>query len=233
MIDHHPVEIYKENLNNSNQRTFVIGDVHGNYDLLMTGLKENDITENDFLVFNGDLINKGSDTEKVLDFVLTRPNTLCLYGNHESVFLLLVDDIEKKQLYMDGMENCKMLQNYIDEMKAHWLKGKGFNYIKKYADLIKEKFYFAAEFDVNSEKIGVVHAAVPLADWNLLLDSPVEALWSFSYYNDEKEWHVKNIDKVIHGHVPVREVEHQANVIYIDTGSYYTKDKKLSFIRLV
>ena len=80
IINHHPLDIYKEDISKSQNRVFVVGDIHGKYDLLKEGLEENKITENDFLIFAGDLINKGDDSIKVLDFVLTRPNTLCLYG---------------------------------------------------------------------------------------------------------------------------------------------------------
>ena len=113
MINHHPLDIYKEDVLNSPNRVFVVGDIHGKYNLLKEGLEENKITENDFLIFAGDLINKGDDSIKVLDFVLTRPNTLCLYRNHESSFILVVDDTEKKRLDENGYKKEKLKDNLI------------------------------------------------------------------------------------------------------------------------
>lgn len=77
---------------------FVIGDVHGSYDLLEDLLRKWDEKEQQ-LVFIGDLIDRGPDSkaclEKVADLIQTR-GAICLTGNHERMFLAYLDDPEDR-----------------------------------------------------------------------------------------------------------------------------------------
>lgn len=234
MIDFHPTKKYIRDLNSIDQRVFVVGDIHGKYDLLIRALKENDIRSDDLVFFLGDLINKGNQSREVLDFVLDRDNTVCLYGNHESSFLLMVRELIKRDLHKySEEENCSVLNNYINDMSAFWLQGMSFQEIFNYAEKIKSSFYFAAELIVGSEKIGLVHASVPNYDWKDLMTFQERSIWSFDNYNDDNIVDIKNIDMVIHGHVPVKDVTKKANAVYIDTASYRGSDeKRLSFIRI-
>lgn len=76
-------------------RYFAIGDIHGHYrelDILYRYLVKNqNLNEDDTLVFLGDYIDRGPQSSKVLDFMAdlqkNRPNTIFLKGNHEDMFL--------------------------------------------------------------------------------------------------------------------------------------------------
>jgi len=61
-------------------RIFIIGDVHGCYKTLMALVKQ--LPKDAKLVFVGDLIDRGSDSQKVIEFV-RKNNHLCVMGNHE------------------------------------------------------------------------------------------------------------------------------------------------------
>jgi serine/threonine protein phosphatase 1 len=64
-------------------RTIVIGDIHGCYDKLLELLAKVAISDSDRLVSLGDIVDRGTDSFKVYDFLKNRPNTIVLMGNHE------------------------------------------------------------------------------------------------------------------------------------------------------
>ncbi|AFZ03972.1 metallophosphoesterase family protein [Calothrix sp. PCC 6303] len=64
-------------------RTIVVGDIHGCYGELMQLLAKVEITKEDCLVSLGDIVDRGTDSVKVYDFLKNRPNTIVLMGNHE------------------------------------------------------------------------------------------------------------------------------------------------------
>jgi serine/threonine protein phosphatase 1 len=64
-------------------RTIVIGDIHGCYQELLQLLAKVQLTEADWLISLGDIVDRGPDSVKVYDFLKNRPNTIVLMGNHE------------------------------------------------------------------------------------------------------------------------------------------------------
>ncbi|MEC4813852.1 MAG: metallophosphoesterase [Scytonema sp. PMC 1069.18] len=64
-------------------RTIVIGDIHGCYAELLQLLAKVEITEDDYLVSLGDIVDRGADSVQVYDYLKNRPNTIVLMGNHE------------------------------------------------------------------------------------------------------------------------------------------------------
>lgn len=69
------------------QRTIVIGDVHGCFQELQDLLRAVDARPEDRLISVGDLICKGPDSRAVLEWAMTAPNLECVLGNHELRFL--------------------------------------------------------------------------------------------------------------------------------------------------
>ena len=67
--------------------TYVIGDLHGCYETLLALQDQIAVEPHDRLIFLGDLIDRGPRIREVLDFVLYRPNTIVLQGNHEFAFV--------------------------------------------------------------------------------------------------------------------------------------------------
>jgi len=63
---------------------WIIGDVHGEFDKLMTLI--NKLPKNAHICFVGDLIDRGKKSAQVLDFVMNN-NYDCVIGNHE-IFML-------------------------------------------------------------------------------------------------------------------------------------------------
>ncbi|WP_114963967.1 metallophosphoesterase [Tritonibacter mobilis] len=71
----------------------VIGDVHGCLILLQDLLARIPAGMQVFLA--GDYIDRGEDSAGVLRFLMSRPDLICLRGNHEAMLLQFLDDPER------------------------------------------------------------------------------------------------------------------------------------------
>ncbi len=67
-------------------KRIVIGDVHGHYDALIKLLAAIAPDKQDGVYFVGDLIDRGPDSARVVDFVM-KHSYHCLLGNHEQMML--------------------------------------------------------------------------------------------------------------------------------------------------
>src|SRR5574344_1687254 len=73
-------------------RYFLISDVHGEYDKMIDALAKAGFDETqDTLVMVGDAIDRGQDSENVIDYLLSLSNKILLWGNHEARFLNLLN----------------------------------------------------------------------------------------------------------------------------------------------
>ena len=61
----------------------IIGDIHGCYDELLELLDKAGLSDDDPIISVGDLVNRGPDSARVLDFFRATPNALAIRGNHE------------------------------------------------------------------------------------------------------------------------------------------------------
>ncbi|MDY6783986.1 MAG: metallophosphoesterase family protein [Cyanobacteriota bacterium] len=99
----------------TNRRIF-IGDLHGHYDALMTLLDAIAIASDDRVYFVGDLIDRGPDSAKVVEFVMNN-NFTCLLGNHE-------------QMLLDVMENPDLPYHF----RQSWLYSGGQSTLESYGE---------------------------------------------------------------------------------------------------
>lgn len=99
-------------------RKILIGDVHGCFEELILLLEKIKFTEEDELIFLGDIINKGPYSLKVLEFVKDNGHP-CILGNHEMGFLRAIDDDK----YMKGgfLKIREELGSRLDEY-VQWMR---------------------------------------------------------------------------------------------------------------
>ncbi len=89
------------------EKIFAIGDIHGCISPLDKLMAQLDIdASQDTLIFVGDYIDRGPDSEGVIDAILDiRKNigdVVCLTGNHEDMFLNYCLDRRNENLYMSN-----------------------------------------------------------------------------------------------------------------------------------
>lgn len=180
---------------------YIIGDLHGEYSLLMKSLEDISFNkEIDRLFSVGDIIDRGEDSLACLR-LLHEPWFHSVLGNHEW-FLLNYEENEENWKKYGG----KWFFLLSDEAKAEC--------IALCEDL---------PYTLTVGGVGIVHALVPTDDWNDVKEMTdrdrKECLWTpadfgYTFRN------IKNIDKVYLGHTVLKEVVNMGKLNFIDTGAY-------------
>lgn len=199
---------YKHFKANLTGRDFITGDIHGCFTMLASGLKLLKFKpENDRLFALGDLINRGPDSHKAMEW-LDYPWFHSLRGNHEDMF-------------SGSQQSVMPTRAWVRELSAaqqHKLQ-------KKFDSLP-----YAMGLQTAKGLVGMVHAEVPQ---NLTWQQFTQGLEADNYeyqhsalWDSERLWHKDNtpisgVFRVFAGHVKQPYAPKKlGNVYYIDTGAY-------------
>lgn len=160
--------------------TYVISDIHGNYDAYKEMLEKICFSEEDVLYILGDILDRGPHPIKVVLDLMERPNVVCLAGNHECMALeclqLLMKEITEESLagldpvMIEKLLNWQMNGSVTTTDEFHRLD------IQARKAVIK----FISEFDlymevcVNGREFILVHAGLGNFD-------PDKPLWEYDY----------------------------------------------------
>jgi serine/threonine protein phosphatase 1 len=206
-------------------RTFVVGDIHGCFQLLEDSLSDHNFDKSvDHLFSVGDLVDRGPASHLALDY-LNQPWFHAVRGNHE--------------------------QMVIDAGGTSWHVNNGGQWFN---DLdAGQQLMFVAAFDKlptiiqftspSGRRIGIVHAAYLRDTWDNIeqtiensvdrLTTPNPLLWdrnlirSTGFGGLEP---VKGIDHIYCGHTPTKAPITSGNISWIDTGAFATN--KLTVIEV-
>jgi len=92
---------------------YVVGDVHGCLAELEALVDRLDPSDDDLVVFVGDLVRKGPDSAGVLDFVRSRPNFVSVRGNNEEKLL-------RGEKSLDGLDDDDLAWLAALPVAIHW-----------------------------------------------------------------------------------------------------------------
>ena len=94
--------------------TYVISDIHGQYDMFMELLDKIKLKEKDTLYILGDVVDRGPHPIKTLMKLMEMPNVICMVGNHELMALECLEFLSKEITDMSIEElDEKMLDNLV------------------------------------------------------------------------------------------------------------------------
>ncbi len=204
-------------------KDFVIGDIHGRYDLVEKALeKANFNKKKDRLFCVGDLIDRGVYSEQVDDF-LAEPYVHAIRGNHEDMLL---------ELYADGQEPAEaLLEVYAMKIGLFWWldlsKSKKMNILNKLKQLP-----LVMEIDTFRGSVGLIHADVPLgmnwSEFKVAVNSNnfhviQESLWGRKRIFQDSQEGVKGVGRVYVGHTVQEKIKKFGNVVAIDTGAVFNE----------
>ncbi|MFL6846190.1 MAG: metallophosphoesterase family protein [Allosphingosinicella sp.] len=209
-------------------RAYAIGDVHGRLDLLVDLLARIEADNarrppaKTWLVFLGDLVDRGPDSRGVIDLLVSRPpafaRNIHLAGNHEEFFLGVLhgdDSIVQHWLAYGGTECCEsygltsgwmlnatphgIMERLIEEVPAEHV-----HFLEQMADSFRFGDYL------------FVHAGIRPG---VALDRQVsrDLRWIREGFLDDRSDHGV---VVVHGHTIVERAEEHPNRIALDTGAY-------------
>jgi serine/threonine protein phosphatase 1 len=212
------------------RRIYAIGDVHGRLDLLdqlLAQIDADDVSRGEArtgIIFLGDLVDRGPDSSGVVERVRTlctqRPDTRCLCGNHEEIFLAAYDgdtDMLRLLLRAGGYETLLSYGLSAAEIDAAS--------ITELADMIVR--------DIPAEHIAFLRSLEDyLVEGDYLFvhagirpGMPLErqVTRDLRWIRDPFLGHAGSHGKmVVHGHTITDGVDERGNRIGIDTGAYRT-----------
>lgn len=210
------------------RRIYAIGDIHGRLDLLdqlLARIDEDDAKRGSAatgFIFLGDLVDRGPDSagvvERVRALCAERPDTRCLGGNHEEIFLGAYEgngDMVRLFLRAGGYET--LLSYGMDPHEIDLAS------IPELADMIeravpREHIAFLRslhEYLVEGDYL-FVHAGIrPGVDMEQQSSSDLR--WIRQPFLDSAVNHGR---LVVHGHTITDGVDQRDNRIGIDTGAY-------------
>lgn len=200
---------------NNNGRDWVVGDIHGCFLKLEEELKAAGFNEKTDRLFSvGDLVDRGPDSEMALHY-LKQPWFHAIRGNHE-------------QMALEWDHGNFMSAATYAANGGGWFLAlspeQQFTYQAAFARLP-----IAMEIEAATGRIGIVHADCPYPTWQRFVDELEEpadstvniALWDRTRISNKFEDIVPDIDLIIVGHTPLKEIAALGNVLFIDTGAVF------------
>ncbi|MGN1195485.1 MAG: metallophosphoesterase [Acutalibacteraceae bacterium] len=108
---------------------FAVSDLHGYpLDGFLALLSKASFCDNDFLFVLGDVIDRGSDGIKILEYLLDKPNIQLILGNHEAMMLscsFITDIITPAFLKELDETKLSLLQVWLDNGAMPTIQGIG------------------------------------------------------------------------------------------------------------
>lgn len=202
---------------NKKGRDFVVGDIHGRYDLLRTEMKNHNFDKKRDRVFSvGDIINRGPDSLKCLK-LLNKSWFFMVLGNHEEV---MVEAVQSGDIKSWARSNGKWLGKIPRKDQKKWAK--------RLSKLPVSMTVKSEEF-----RVGICHAEPDGTSWRKTRDrekSRSTMLWGRRVLRNRKKTNVKGVDFTVHGHTPLDSARWLGNRYFLDTGAWYSD--KLTFCSL-
>jgi len=195
-------------------RDFVVGDLHGRYDLLKAAMAEHKFDKKTDRLFSvGDIINRGPQSAKCLK-LLKKPWFYMVLGNHEVTFIEAVKTGSLKSF-------ARQVDNWVDKVPRKDLK--------KWARLL-ETYPVSMTLKSKNYKVGVCHAEPDGNSWHKTRakkKSRMTMLRGRRVFHKKPKAKVKDIDFTVHGHTPLHKAKWIGNRYFVDTGAWYSN--KLTF----
>jgi len=184
------------------ERTIVISDVHGMYAKLVGLMKRIKAEADDRIIFVGDLIDRGSSGDRVVDYV-RKHGYECVRGNHEQ---MAIDAQQSSHWYgtwmfNDGAATVKAYRGKEDQLQSdiEWLK--------------TLPLYINVE-----ERWLISHAGIPRGSTLASAQNgDIEGYRPILWHRGELE-QLKYIQVI--GHTPLKEPVLNKHEIHIDTGAF-------------
>lgn len=205
---------------NTRGADYVIGDVHGCFDLVLRAMDAVKFDQSrDRIISVGDLIDRGPGSHRTAKF-LSHDWVYACRGNHEGML---------QDLYNDG----EPLPAVLEFMASH----NGFGWWLETSDEVRQDILeavrtlpIAMQTVTRRGLAGFVHADVPQGmDWETFKsqlrrgdEKTIEvALWGRDRLHDNDASGVVGLGRLFVGHTPLRRLSLLGNVYAIDTGAVY------------
>ena len=214
--------------------TYVISDVHGQYEMFVELLGKIQLKSTDVLYVLGDVLDRGPHPIKMLRLLMEMPNAICILGNHELMALECLEFL-MQEITEDSIN--KLDEKTLDNLLTWQFNGSqttidefselDFEEKQEVIDFIKE-FLIYEEVSAGDKDYLLVHAG--LGNY-----SPEKDVEDYSLHDlvwMRADYDVKYFEDVyvVTGHTPTQAIEgnprpgyiyRQNNHVAIDCGANY------------
>lgn len=167
--------------------TYVISDIHGQYDALMEMMKLIQFSEEDELYILGDVIDRGPKSVECMRWIRMQDNVLTLLGNHELM------------LYDGHIHNAAALYNTLTEVREQLPESEQMEILSWIEEMPECKIV-----TVNGKRFYLNHTQV--ASDSYFKEDMTDRMFpddtAYKGYNDLR---IKNFI-CIHGHIPTMQM---------------------------
>lgn len=150
--------------------TYVLSDIHGNYQKYREMLQKIQFSDNDTLYIVGDILDRGEEGLRILLDISERFNVIPILGNHELLagkFLkMMLEEVNEETLASFSIEKIQALQDWMLDGGSTTIQE-----FKKLSTFDREtaveflgEFSLAEEITVQGKTFLMVHAGLPSAD---------------------------------------------------------------------
>ncbi len=199
--------------------TYVISDIHGQYDKFEELLDEIDLKDDDTLYILGDVLDRGPNPIKTLLKIMEMPQVICLFGNHELMALecleFLMEEVTDETLEKHG-------DRWVEDL-ALWQYNGGRSTIVEFSKISEEQRRDVIEYikdmlayeelRVGDNDFLLVHAGLgnysptkDIEDYSLRELVWKRADYDIQYFPDRY---------VVTGHTPTQNIKENPNPGYI------------------
>lgn len=141
--------------------TYFISDIHGEYDLFLILLDKIGYSNDDIVFILGDMIDKGNQSIKLVDFISKQPNMQCIFGNHEYDFLKYYNGLMRSYNGGDISPILHKLQAYFPLGKDDLLSFETIDFIECLPTFIETDNFIVVHSGVQTDKNGII---LPMKD---------------------------------------------------------------------
>ncbi len=191
--------------------TYVISDVHGNYEGYMKILEMIHFSDEDTLYVNGDVIDRGMGGIKILQHMMMQPNIYPILGNHEyaaaTCLRFLMKEITEESIEDIDEETIKNLmewQNIGGQCTMDGFQKLSREEQQGIVDYLDE-FSLYEEVSVNEKQFVIVHAGLT----NFSPDRPLEDYEMYELIFKAPDYDMVYFPNkyLVTGHLPTKVIE--------------------------
>ena len=204
--------------------TYVMSDIHGNYEAFKKMLREINFTDDDLLYIAGDLVDYGADSMELLCDVSMRANVYAIVGDHDLEALKMLSGFSK-MLASGGTPDAEFataMKEWVTDGGAVTLEG-----FRKLDEDMKEgvldylsDMALFEEITVKDEDYVIVHAGIRNFDEGLALDDLSPEDFIYESLDPEREYYEDKT--IIAGHIHTNELpDPDPDMIYYGNGTIF------------
>ena len=135
---------------------YFVSDIHGEYDLFLKLLDKLHFSDSDTMYVLGDIIDKGCESIKLVEFIRRKSNIKVILGNHEFSFLKYYDGLMRLAKSANDIDEVlRKLQEYFPEDKEI-LSWETVDYIESLPLYIEKDDFICVHAGLETDKDGVI-----------------------------------------------------------------------------